>query len=131
MIIVQYICKLLEILLLHCAFTVEVGVKGLDVWIVEIGDGFDEAANDVSKVLWLGRVMLHAVREVVDGFLDVFLIDTFVSRISPSYKCKELSTIDHSISTCEIQPTIMLLTIWSVTGLPVRTCSRGMNWSPC
>lgn len=104
-------------------------VKGLNVWIVEVGDGFDETAKDVSKVLWLGWVMLHTVRKVVDAFLDVILKDAFFFQNSSSYMCKYLSRC--SISTYEIEPTIMPLIIWSVIGLPVRTCSSGMNWSPC
>lgn len=55
-------------------------VKGLNVWIVEVGDGFDETAKDVSKVLWLGWVMLHTVRKVVDASLDVILKDAFFSE---------------------------------------------------
>lgn len=61
-------------------------VKGLNVWIVEVGDGFDEAANHVTEAVRPNRLFLLSFREVVDGFLDVFLEDVFVSRISPSYK---------------------------------------------
>lgn len=62
----------------------EVAIKGLDLWIVEVGDGFDEAAHDVTKALRLSWVFCHALCNVINGFLDVFLKDIFVTRISPS-----------------------------------------------